>query len=167
MTCLTSLVTKLPSYCSRTRNACVLSAPVTTLLFQQDINHLYDWTDHWGLSLNVGKCESSRFFRKRNNLVPSLAEKPYTLGGHALAVVSFQKDLGITVTNKLSCSPRISIIVAKANRMLGFLCRHCSTYVGTNQRKLLYLTFVRSHFGYASELLAYNPVSDLKLPEGI
>ena len=51
-----------------------------TVLFQQEINHLYDWTDHWGLSFNLGKCESSRFSWKRNSPVPSLEEKPYTLG---------------------------------------------------------------------------------------
>ena len=64
------------------------------------------------------------------------------------------------VTNKL-WSPHISIIVAKANRMLGFLRRHCSTYVGTNHKRLLYVTlttFVRSHMGYPSEEWAHNPV---------
>ena len=104
--------------------------------------------------------------RKRNSPVPSLEEKPYTLGGHNLAMVPAQKDLGITVTNKLSCSPQISTIVAKANIMHGFLCKHCSTYIGTNQKTLLYLTFVRSHLSYPSEIWApQSRVSDLRLLE--
>ena len=120
------------------------------------------------LSFNLGKCESSRFFRKRNSPVTSLEKKPYTPGGHTLAVVPSQKDLGITVTNKLSWSAHISIIAAEANRMLSFLRRYCSTYVGTNQKGLLYLTFVRSHLGYASEVWATQScVSDLRLLEGI
>ena len=63
----------------------------------------------------------------------------------------------------------LSVIVAKANRMIGFLRRHCSTYVGTiNQKRLLHLTFVRSHLGYASEVWApQSCVSDLGLLEGI
>ena len=80
-------------------------------------------------------------------------------------MVPSQKDL---VTNKLSWSPHISLIVAKASRMLGFLRRHCSTNVGTNQKRLLYLTFVRSHLGYASEVWApQSCVSELRLLEGI
>ena len=107
----------------------------------------------------------SRISRKRNSPVPSLEETPYTPGGHTLTVVPSQKDL---VTNKLSWSPHISIIVAKANRMLGFLRRHCSTNVGTNQKRLLYLTFVRSHLDYASEVWAPQFCeSELRLLEGI
>ena len=120
-----------------------------------------------GLFFNLGKCESSRFSRKRNSPVPSLEETPYTPGGHTLTVVPSQKDLEITVTNKLSWSPDTSLIVAKANRLLGFLRRNCSTYVGTNQKRLLYLTFVRSHLGYASEVWApQSCVSKLRLLEG-
>ena len=137
-----------------------------TVLFQIYINHLYDWTDHWGSSFSLRKCESLQFSRKRNSQAPSLEEKPYTLGGHILAILS-QKDLRLTATNKLSFNSHISIIVAKANRMLGSLRRHCSTCVGTKQKRLLYLTYFRSHLSYAGEVwAAQSSVSDLRLLEG-
>ena len=137
----------------------MLSAPVTTLYCFNKILTISTTglTTAWGFSFNLGKCKSSRFSRK-----------PYTLGSHTLAVVPSPKDQGITVTNKLSWSPHISIIVAKAKRKLGFLRRHCSTYVGTNQKRLLYLTFVRSHLGYASEVWdVQSCASDLGLLERI
>ena len=51
---------------------------------------------------------------------------------------------------------------------LGFLRRYCSTYVGTNQKRLLYLIFVCSHLRYASEVWApQSCVSGLRILEGV
>ena len=143
MTCLTSLVingTTIVLFADDMKCLRVISTCNDTVLFQQV------------LSISRQVRIIAILSRKRNSPVPSLEEKPYTLGGHNLAMVPAQKDLGITVTNKLSCSPQISTIVAKANRMHGFLCKHCSTYIGTNQKTLLYLIFVLSHLSYPSEI---------------
>ena len=94
-----------------------------------------------------------RISRKRISAIPSLAASPYEAGGHTLAVFPSQKDLGVTVTNKLTWSSHIERIVAKANRMLGFLRRNCAN-IGSCSGRTLYISFVRSHLGYASEVLA-------------
>ena len=61
--------------------------------FQHDINKLYDWSLRWGLAYNLDKCVVTRITRKRNSSILSLAISPFEAGGHALAVVSSQKDL--------------------------------------------------------------------------
>ena len=47
---------------------------------------------------------------------------------------------------------------AKANRMLGFLKRNCSKEISSNALKVLYLTLVRSHLGYCSQVWAPQSV---------
>ena len=117
---------------------------------QKDLDNLFNWTNTWGLSYNLKKCESMRISRKRASPVACLTDSPYVLGGHSLSLVPSQKDLGVTVTNKMTWSLDTSVVVAKANRMLGFLRRHCSAHIGPDRKKLLYLTFVRSHLSYVS-----------------
>lgn len=61
----------------------------------------------------------------------------------------------------------ISSVVAKANRKLGFLWRHFgSACLGADCKRLLYLAFVWSQLGYASEVWApQSCIRDLKLLE--
>lgn len=137
-------------------------------ILQRDINSLHDWSLNWGLSFNIKKCVAMRISRKRKSPIPSLATRPYTLGGQALAEVSSQKDLGVNVTDKLTWSLHIKVTVAKANKMLGFMRRHCVVNIGVDRKRLLYLTLVRSHLGYASEVWApQTSISDIKLLEGV
>ena len=43
-------------------------------------------------------------------------------------------------------------IISKANQMLGFLPRHCSKSVSCDIQKTLYISLVRSHLIYASQV---------------
>ena len=53
----------------------------------------------------------------------------YKLNGFDLEVVEYEKDLGVMIANDTSCKEHIVMIVAEANRMLGFLKRHCGGLV--------------------------------------
>ena len=135
--------------------------------FQHDINMLYDWSLRWGLAYNLDKCVVTRITRKRNSSIPSLATSPYEAGGHALAVVSSKKHLGVIVTDKLTWNSHIECVVAKANWKLGFLRRNCAD-IGTNSKRTLYLSFVRSHLGCACEVWApQTTVHHLRILEGV
>ena len=124
--------------------------------FQHDINKLYVWSLRWGLAYNLDKFVVTRITRKRNSSIPSLAISPYEAGGHALAVGSLQKDLRVIVTYNLH-----GALTSKGNRMLGFLLWNCAD-IGTNSKRTLYLSFVRSHF--KATLVRSGP---LKLPSVI
>ena len=66
--------------------------------------------------------------------------------------MDLEKDLRVTLSSNLTWSLHVSIAVAKAYRIRGFLRRHCaSPGLGPDRKRLLYLTFVRAHLGYASE----------------
>jgi len=52
----------------------------------------------------------------------------------------------------------ILMIVAKANRLLGFIRRSCAGIVGSVALLCLYCSSVRSHFCYCSQLWAPQSV---------
>ena len=57
--------------------------------------------------------------------------------GSQLEVVQTAKDLSVVITNDLKWSDHISAVVAKANRMLGFMKRN---YTGDLNKDALKLT---------------------------
>ena len=115
------------------------------------------------------KCEVLRISRKRNSMLESPTVNPYTINDHQLAVVPSSKDLGVLVNNKLTWDLQISSVVAKANKTLGFLRRHFGgTLTGPAHRRSMYLSLVRSHLSYASEIWAPQSCkTDLKLLESV
>ena len=58
-------------------------------------------------------------------LVPVPPPRTYRLNGINLEVVKSEKDLEVMIVNDTSWREHIVTIVARANRMLGFLKRNC------------------------------------------
>ena len=77
------------------------------------------------------------------------------------------KDLGVTISPDLTWDSHINTILAKANRMLAFLRRNSVMSFTTDHRKLLYLTFVRSYIGYASEVWAPSTIGSITKIESL
>ena len=77
------------------------------------------------------------------------------------------KDLGVTISPDLTWDSHINTILAKANRMLAFLRRNSVMSFTTDHRKLLYLTFVRSYIGYASEVWAPSTIVSITKIESL
>ena len=90
-----------------------------------------------------------RISRKRLSPPPS-----YVLNGINVEVVTAEKDLGIMIANDTSWKDHLVMIVAKANRMLGFLKRNCAGTVGSTVLLRLYCSLVHSHFCFCSQLQA-------------
>ena len=64
--------------------------------------------------------------------------RSYDLNGIDLEVVSTEKDLGIIIAKDTSWKEHLLMIVAKANRLLGFLKRNCAGLVGEGPLLRLY-----------------------------
>ena len=62
------------------------------------------------------------------------------------------------IVNDTSWKEHIVTIVAKANRMLGFLKRNCPGLVDSNALLRLYCSLVRSHLCYCPQLWAPQSV---------
>ena len=89
-------------------------------------------------------------------MILSLVDRPYTIAGNSLTVTDSKKDLRVPASSNLTWRLNVSIVVVKANRMLGFVRRRASHDLGLDNTRLLYLTFVRALLGYGSEV---NPAS--------
>ena len=71
-----------------------------------------------------------------------------------LKVVSSAKDLGVTVLKDLKWTAHIAHVVAKSNRVLGFIKKNCSGDLNEESLRLLYISLVRSNLCYISQLWA-------------
>ena len=89
-------------------------------------------------------------------MILSLVDRPYTIAGSSITVTDSKKDLRVPASSNLTWRLNVSIVVVKANRMLGFVRRRASHDLGLDSTRLLYLTFVRALLGYGSEV---NPAS--------
>lgn len=120
---------------------------------QKDLDSLQGWSDNWHLKFNTSKCEVLTVTGKRFPL-----RYDYKLNNISLNHVTQVKDLGVSISSDLTWDTHINTILAKTNRMLAFLRRNSVSSFITDHRKLLYLTFVRSHIGYASEIWAPSSI---------
>jgi hypothetical protein len=124
---------------------------------------MHNWSISWQLKFNVSKTLLLRVSWKRNYPTQS-----YHLNNQPVKIVANPVDLGVVVSNDLMWSPQIASCTAKANCLLGFLQRNCSQMTDTRCRQLLYLSLVRSHLSYASEIWAPQTLShNLEILEGV
>ena len=141
-----------------------ITQPRDRNLLQSDLDSLHDWSSTWDLNFNTKKCAALRFSRRKT----SAPTQGYVLNQKPIKFAATQNDLGILVSNDLKWSSHVINIVAKANRMLGFLRRNCFHLTDVNARRLLYLSLVRSHLSFGCEIWApQGPSADLLRLEGI
>lgn len=160
---LSTVHSKTPMFADDSKCYRAIQNSTDSQLLQHDLNSLNKWSSEKNLIFNDKKCMVMRFTWKKSIEPPS-----YQLNQKPIIVANTQKDLGIIVSNDLKWSNHITHTVAKANRMLGFLRRNCTELTNMHCRRLLYLTLVRSHLSYGSEIWAPQGSSaDLVLLEGV
>ena len=76
----------------------------------------------------------------------------YHIHASILQSVSCQRDLGIKVRNDLSWTSHFNKICSKAYRSLDLVQRTLPPSSAPSLKKLLYLTLVKSHLSYCSQL---------------
>ena len=91
---------------------------------QRDLDALSSWSVSNELFFQPTKCVNLRISRKRNS--PSCN---YSLNGISLEVVKAEKDLGVLISSDMTWKDHIIMVIAKANKMLGFLKRNCAGLV--------------------------------------
>ena len=126
---------------------------------QRDLTRVQEWADKWKMKFNVGKCKIMHIGNKN-------PRKVYEMGGTELQTTSAERDLGVTLDDKLDLGKHIKSIVAKANRMLGlikisFACLDKSMFLN------LYLVFVRPHLEYCVQVWSPYKRKYIKLLEGV
>ena len=111
---------------------------------QRDLIRVQEWAQKWKMEFNVDKCKIMHFGKNNPKSI-------YTMGGSTLKTTDAERDLGITIDDRLDLGKHIKGIVAKANRMLGlirisFACLNKAMFLN------LYLVLVRPHLEYCVQV---------------
>ena len=131
--------------------------------FQNDINSLTEWADHWKLEFNVSKC-------KIMHLGKTSLEAQYYMEVDKCKIpvqeVESEKDLGVRIDSGLNFKLHIGEVVRKANRMLG-LVRRSFKFVTQDVFLNLYKTLIRPLLEYCSCVWSPSTVAEIRLLEGV
>lgn len=145
----TNIQTKLRLFA----NDCVIYSPIhnfeNSTKLQQDLDTVALWCQDSSMPLNLTKCKSMSFSRKRTTV-----HHTYFINSLPLDSASSYKYLGVHMYPSLSFAPHVQSICSDALRTLGFLRRNLKSG-SSDVKKLAYLTYVRPKLEYASSI--WNP----------
>ena len=125
-----------------------IKSPTDAAIRQDDLSSLATWSSSAGLMFNESKCKAQRITRKHNPV-----SNTYHINEVPLGVTSAD-DLGVIISDKLLWNRQVCDQCAKSNRMLGFVRRNTRSIKNASVRHVIYLTLVRSHLGYATQVWA-------------
>ena len=129
---------------------------------RKDLDSLHGLSDSFDLKVSTSKCEVLTVTGKGHPF-----RYDYKLNNNSLKNVTQVRDLGVTISPDLTWDTHINTILTKANRMLAFLRRNSVMSFTTDHRKLLYLRFLRSYIGYASEVWAPTTIGSMTKLESL
>lgn len=121
---------------------------------QQDLDRLDGYCRKSCLFINFNKCAKMTFTRNKATTLTS-----YHIAGRSIRQVGFIRDLGLTIDSKVSFGMHIDCVVARANKMLGFVFRSCYHFTSLAALKSLYFSFVYSQLHYLSSV--WNPIYEV------
>ena len=119
------------------------------LLLQQVIGCIELWSTDNYLDFNISMCKYIIVLHKRN---PPEPVAPLTLFSSVLNQVDNYKYLGVLLTDNLSWSMQVESVCQKDRRVLGLLYRRFYGQASQETLKQLYLSLVRPHLDYASQV---------------
>ena len=119
--------------------------------FQNDVDAVNNWVNENRLCFNTTKCKYMLITRKKR---PRPMHPPAILiNGIPLDILdSYNSYLGLLISSDLSWSHHIDSICSKARRILGLLYWRFSHDTGPHALLQLYLSLVRPHLEYGSQV---------------
>ena len=133
-----------------------------SILLQNDINALEEWSKIWLFRFHPKKCHVLAL-RKVDNI---RHVHPYQLGDTVLEHVFSEKDLGVIFDSDLSFEEHLLAQVRKANSMVG-LRKRSFFHLSPSLFRQLYTIFVRPHLEYAQIVWSQKLRKHSKLLEGV
>jgi Reverse transcriptase (RNA-dependent DNA polymerase) len=120
---------------------------------QNKLDDLVKWCNTNKLNLNIDKCHSISFTRKKTKI-----EFTYNLDNKNLDKVSKILDLGILLDDKLTFKAHYDMIISKAKGLLGFVKRRAKEFDNVWVTKQIYFTYVRTKLEFGS--IIWMPYTD-------
>ena len=139
-----------------------ISSITDNIHLQEDLNSLVQWSCSTDLTFNPTKCKVQTISRKRKPIKTS-----YTMGDSDLEHCSHEKDLGVWISYDLTWKKHVQTQSAKANKILGYAKRTTQRIGSVRTRRTIYLTVVRAHLAYSSQVWAPQTVELIKEIEQI
>ena len=120
---------------------------------QEDLDRLFDWSRDWLLSFHPEKCCFMRIGQSTVDTSYSMKEMDNKgdIKRHRLAETEAERDLGVTIDNKLSFKNHIAQATAKANSRLGVI-RRSFDFLTEKTFVQLYKSMVRPILEYAQSV---------------
>ena len=126
-------------------------------ILNKDIDALHKWAITNKMKFHPEKCKAlSLSLRPPTYYILPFDRYSYTLGDNVIDYCTEEKDLGLTVNNKLSWESHQKSILLKAARQLGLVRRTCHFIKSIPQKRSLYITLVRSLFEHCGEIWSPN-----------
>ena len=131
---------------------------------QNDINALYSWSIKNKINFHPDKCKVLMVTNQTESkyFVLPFDRYPYHMGETYLSYVNSEKDLGVYVGTKLSWHLQCHTLLNKTKSRLGLIRRTCHFTRDIKQKRILYLSLVRSLFEHCSVVWRPSSPSVLK-----
>lgn len=124
---------------------CEINNVQDCISLQEDLNSVKLWCEQNAMFLNVSKCFVLTFTKNRNKI-----KFDYLIGNDKLSTKTSARDLGITFDTSLTFKLHINNIIAKANKMMGFIFRTTKGFRNPLSLLHLYKCLIRSILEYGT-----------------
>ena len=114
---------------------------------QQDLSNSESWSLTSGLLFNKSKCRSQSITRKTRPITTS-----HKMDNVHLETTKFERDLSVWISANLTWNTQVSEQSSCANKLLGYIRRNTRFIHSTTVRRTMYLTLIRPHLGYATQI---------------
>ncbi len=132
-------------------------------LLQSDLDSLCSWSTEWKLLFKESKCVHLKCCSFRTDSV----DFQYSLNNKDLQSKEKYKDLGVFISSDMTFSTHYMHITSRAYRVLGLLRRTFSSSAYVGEKRLLYISLVRSQLLYCSVLWRPFLKKDIELLERV
>ena len=142
-----------------------ITAADDSLVLQENLNLLAEWSEKWSLEINPSKCKILHL----TGIRPTINYSYYLQGSEGqrqLESVDHEKDLGVVIDGKLNFHAHVKKAVLTANKVTGIIRRNFK-YMGEETFLTLYKSLVRPHIEYSSTVWNPTMICDQKLIEGV
>jgi hypothetical protein len=133
-----------------------------SLILQNDLNLIYDWSQIWLLFLNIKKCEVMYFGNNQQLLNKNI----YALNGTIISETFLVKDLGVLISPNLDWDAQVIKVCSKSNAIAKKLFK-CFHHKSNDIIKKIYVSTIRPKLEYANTVWRPTSIKHIRMLEAV